>query len=185
MDLDTQLFYAINGLARNWATADEAMRLVSRPWSYVVPGIFAALWWYRKEGRRSFALAAALAILIGLTDWSALGIKQLTQRSRPCQSLSQVIKVTGCGRSSSFPSNHAVNTAAASVFLQTIYPRLGWAVWPFTLIIGFNRIYVGAHYPTDVVGGWLIGIADAWAFIVFLRARRWVLRPVPGAIARP
>ena len=184
MNLDTQIFYAINGLAGMWTGLDEFMRLISRPWTYVVPSLLAAAFWYRADGFRSIALAAALAALVGLADATAFGVKQLITRPRPCQVLPQVTKVTGCGRAPGFPSNHAVNTAGASVFLQMIYPRTGWITAPVVMLIGFNRIYVGAHYPSDVVGGWLLGVLDAWLFVAFLRARRWLDLTPAAAIAR-
>lgn len=177
MNWDTQLFYAVNGLAGHWPWLDAVMRLVSRPWTYVIPGFIAAIFWYWKERARSITLALALAALIGLADWTALGVKQLVARPRPCQVLPNVTTVTGCGRAAGFPSNHAVNTAAAGVFLQILYPRSGLLVWPIAALVGINRVYVGAHYPTDVLGGWLLGAVDGWAFVAFLRTRRWLPRP--------
>ncbi|HYM37535.1 MAG TPA: phosphatase PAP2 family protein, partial [Nitrospiraceae bacterium] len=56
-----------------------------------------------------------------------------------------------------FPSNHALNTAAAAAFLQMLYPATGWVSWPLVALIGFSRVYVGGHYVTDVLGGWAIG----------------------------
>jgi undecaprenyl-diphosphatase len=91
--------------------------------------------------------------------------------------LADVHQLLGCGGAFSFPSNHAANTASAAAFFQVLYPKSGWIGWPLVAAIGIARVYIGAHYLTDVVGGWivggLIGASVAW----FLR--RWSrFRPV-------
>jgi undecaprenyl-diphosphatase len=145
MDWDAYIFYSINGLAGHWPWVDQVMRLVSRPWTYLIPGLVAFAFWYWKERRQALVLAFVLAGLITLTDASASGVKQLVARSRPCQVLENVTRVTGCGRAYGFPSNHAVNTASAALFFQLIYPQTAVVAWPLVALVGFNRVYVGAH----------------------------------------
>ena len=65
--------------------------------------------------------------------------------------------MVGCGGTFSFPSNHALNTAAAAAFAQVLYPVTGWVTWPLVVLVGFSRVYVGAHYVSDVLGAWVIG----------------------------
>ena len=173
MSWDIDLFYSINGLAGHWPWLDDLMRLVSRPWTFSLPALCALVYWYAKKGRAAVVPALVLAALIGLADVMANGVKQLVARPRPCQALTDVKKVTGCGRSYGFPSNHAVNSAAAATFFQLIYPRAALVAWPVVALIGFDRVYVGGHYATDVLGGWLLGGLGAWLVIRFLRARRW------------
>ncbi|MFO0733789.1 MAG: phosphatase PAP2 family protein [Nitrospiraceae bacterium] len=74
----------------------------------------------------------------------------------PCLTLQNVHALLGCGKAFSFPSNHAVNTAAAAAFFQVLYPRSGWISWPLVAAIGSR---IGAHYLSDVMGGWVIGRA--------------------------
>jgi undecaprenyl-diphosphatase len=174
MQWDTALFYSINGLAGYWPWLDEFMRLMSRPWTYLLPSLGALVYWYYKEGRQAVILALMLAALIGLADVTANSVKQLIARPRPCRVLTDVKKVVGCGRAYGFPSNHAVNTAATTMFFQWIYPKVALVLWPVVALLGFNRVYVGAHYASDVVGGWLLGVIAAWLVIRPLRAWRWL-----------
>jgi undecaprenyl-diphosphatase len=76
----------------------------------------------------------------------------------------------------SFPSNHAANTAALAAFLQVLYPKSGWITWPIVAVVGFSRVFIGAHYVTDVLGGWMlggvIGGGTAWLLLQWPRFRK-------------
>lgn len=107
----------------------------------------------------STALRALLlsAFAMGLSDFlSHYVVKEFFQRVRPISLPGTVLRTfTHVGYS--FPSNHAANNMAIAVMLALFAPRL----WPYflswALIIGFSRIYVGVHYPGDVVGGFALG----------------------------
>jgi len=118
----------------------------------------AALGWWMWTRRVEAALAGpVLGVSLGVGDFLGAQVKWLLARLRPCQVLSGVHQIAGCGGMFSFPSNHALNTAAAAAFLQVLYPKTGWVSRPLVAVIGYSRVYVGAHYPTDVLGGWAIG----------------------------
>jgi undecaprenyl-diphosphatase len=82
----------------------------------------------------------------------------------------------------SFPSNHALNTAAAAAFLQVLYPTSGWISWPIVALVGFSRVYVGAHYVSDIFASWLMGglsgAAVAWLLLQWPQFRQRVLSPM-------
>src|SRR5215470_16380767 len=66
------------------------------------------------------------------------------------------------GRSGpSFPSGHTVNNTITATYLTLFYRRRGWLYWLVTLAVGYSRIYLGAHWPSDVVATLVLGIAEA------------------------
>ena len=73
--------------------------------------------------------------------------------------ITHIHEIVGCGGAFSMPSNHAVNPGAAVGFLVVLYPSLGWVLWPVMVLIGLSRVYLGAHYVTDVLVGWAMGLA--------------------------
>lgn len=178
MGLDETLFHSINGVAGRSSVLDWLMVELAKPGNLLYPGILAAGYWLWTNWRECVIGSAMLAGVIVLTDALGTQLKGFVQRPRPCLTLPEVQKLLGCGGAFSFPSNHAANTAAAAAFFQILYPRSGWLSWPLVLAIGLSRVYIGAHYLTDVLGGWvvggLIGTGVAWWL------RRWSrFRPVP------
>ncbi len=163
MDWDVELFYAINSLAGRSSFFDLVMVFLSSPGNLYVPGFLAFAYWFWANRREALIGSASLAALIGLSDFLGAQVKHLVARPRPCQLLERVHEVVGCGGAFSFPSNHAVNTAAAATFFQVLYPTTGWISWPLVVLIGFGRVYLGGHYITDVLGGWGIGALGGFA----------------------
>jgi membrane-associated phospholipid phosphatase len=109
-------------------------------------------------------------IAVGLADaTSHYLIKQYFQRARP-SGLADAIVRTFPHVGFSFPSNHAANNMAIAVVLGFMVPR--WRPWflMWALLIGLSRIYVGVHYPMDVLGGFLVG--GTWATLVVWMMKR-------------
>jgi undecaprenyl-diphosphatase len=111
-------------------------------------------------GRKKERIAAVLVLIVlGVTDSSVnLLLKSWIGRVRPCNVFSQVHLLAGCSHSGSFPSSHAANIFAAGTILTFFYRRV-WLIWlAIAVTVSFSRIYVGVHYPLDVVGGAFYGI---------------------------
>jgi undecaprenyl-diphosphatase len=171
MNLDETLFHAINGLAGQSAGLDRFFLLLGVPSTLYVPAGLAIAYWLWSNWREALLGGPVLAGSVGLADFLGGQLKWVFERVRPCRAMGEAIKIepNGCGGLFSFPSNHAVNTAAIAAFLQVLYPRSGWVTWPIMGLVGLARVYIGAHYVTDVLGGWvlggLIGAGAAWALL--------------------
>jgi undecaprenyl-diphosphatase len=155
---------------------------VSDPDVLWIPGILLGMYWLWLSSREALIGASALAASILLLDALGAQIKHLVARPRPCMSMSGLHQLQACGKTFSFPSNHAINTAAAAAFLQVLYPRSGWISWPIVALVGVARVYIGAHYVTDVLGGWVIGglcgAGIAWLLLQWPQFRHRVLSPM-------
>jgi len=180
MTLDETLFLAINGLAGQSSAADHFFLQVGNRSMLYLPGACAIAYWIWSTWREAVLGGPVLGAAVGLADFCGGQLKWVFERVRPCRAIAETVKIepSGCGALFSFPSNHAANTAAIASFLQVLYPKSGWVTWPLVMLVGFARVYVGAHYVTDVLGGWflggLLGGGAAWALLRWPRFRRKV-----------
>lgn len=166
---DTRLFLLINQGLRN-GFFDDLMPFVTNKWNFVVPVALAAtalLLWGGKTGR---IMLLASGILLVASDQGGELLKQLFQRTRPCHLFPQLPPLVGCTGSYSFPSNHVVNLFAQAVFLAPRHRRLSLLVFAFSVLIGYSRVYVGVHYPTDVLGSMVFGALFGWVAVWAMRA---------------
>ncbi len=193
MTWDESLFLAINGLAGRWAAADHFFLQVGNRSMLYVPGACAIAYWIWRNPREALLGGPVLGAAVGLADFFGGQLKWVFERVRPCRAITEAIKIepNGCGALFSFPSNHAANTAAIASFLQVLYPKSGWVSWPIVALTGFARVYVGAHYVSDVLGGWvlggMLGGGAAWILLQWPRFRKKLesgVRPVREANAR-
>ncbi|NOS35486.1 MAG: phosphatase PAP2 family protein [Deltaproteobacteria bacterium] len=108
-----------------------------------------------------------LLLVVTSSDFLSSSIfKELFQRVRPCVALDHVHLLVGCGGSFSFPSSHATNIFAAMVWLSLHYRKALPLFLIIALLVSYSRIYVGVHYPLDVIGGACLGTSIAFLFIV-------------------
>ena len=70
----------------------------------------------------------------------------------------------------SFPSQHASGSAAVAVLVTRRHPRVAWLFWILAAVICVSRIYLGRHFPSDVLTGFLLGMISSW---LVLRGERW------------
>jgi len=121
---------------------------------------------YNRTSRQAVRFLLFLVLTVALADTlSSKLIKPLVGRLRPCHSLSEVDVrlLVHCGSGFSFPSSHAANHFAVAVFLifSGLVERRVWKllllVWAAAISIA--QVYVGVHYPLDVIGGAWLGIS--------------------------
>lgn len=183
MNWDDTLSLSINGLAQQSETLDWLMFSLGRPFLFKVVMGLTVLYWVWAKRREALVGGAILLGLFIATDQLGAQLKFLVARARPCQVLSGMHHLVPCGGTFSFPSNHALNTALVASFLHVLYPRSGWIAWPIVALVGVSRVYIGAHYVTDVLGSWMIGgvlgAGTAWLLL------RWpIFRRSEGRAAR-
>ena len=155
--MDERLFQLVNGMAGQSESLDWVMDQLSQEGNLLFPILLLVGYWAWSNWREARIAAPALGILVILSDFVGAQLKLMIARARPCHVLTQINELHGCGGTFSMPSNHAVNSATAAAFLFTLYPSTGWITWPLVVFIGISRVYVGAHYVSDVVVGWVLG----------------------------
>ena len=139
----------------------------SATWMTPVSAVLLVLFWRKSAVMgRYFLLSLGGAMLLNII------LKALIGRVRP-----QIVEWLWQESDKSFPSGHATMAAALSLTLIALLWRTAWR-WPlivvgtlYTVLMGISRVYVGVHYPTDVLGGWALGIfwAAGTAFILWPR----------------
>lgn len=153
--LDTSVVGDLNGYyadhrgqTRFW----RAVSTVGQPATFEVLAVLGSLVLYRR-GRRLVG-GFALAGVIGANLLSTL-VKLAVDRARP-----HVGTVLTSPQGASFPSGHAITSfAAAAVFVVLVRHRLAWLAFLVPALITYSRLALGAHYPSDVAGSWLLGLA--------------------------
>ncbi|MEI7811516.1 MAG: phosphatase PAP2 family protein [Ignavibacteria bacterium] len=115
-----------------------------------------------KSGK--IAVVGAVILIIFSDQLSSHFIKNWVARIRPCNVLPNTRVLDGYSGSYSFPSSHAVNNFAEFMFFSILYPRLRKILFTIAFLVSFSRIYVGRHYPSDVIGGAVLGCAVGYLF---------------------
>ncbi|RPI03173.1 MAG: phosphatase PAP2 family protein [Calditrichaeota bacterium] len=163
---DTFLFFLINRDLQNKAF-NFLMPIVTdqRNWIPVFLFIIIALLW--KGGHKGRMVILLMIPVILLSDQLSSSLfKPLVDRLRPCEAygdLGMVNMLIGMKTSPSFPSSHAANSAAAATLLGHYYPRFQWLAIIIAATVSFSRVYVGVHYPFDVIAGAFLGCLCAFS----------------------
>jgi membrane-associated phospholipid phosphatase len=175
LQLDRYLFHFVNHDLAN-PFFDWIMPYLRNPLFWIPLYLFIicfCIWKFKKQG---LVIILLLALCAGFADRTSAGIiKPLVKRLRPCRdgivSKTDIERIS-CGSGYSFPSTHATDHFAAAFFLILLFsPKWKW-IWFWGVlwagVISFAQVYVGVHYPIDVIGGAsygiLIGYSFAWLF---------------------
>lgn len=157
MDWDSRLFYGINGWAGQSALLDWFMLECSHSGNFVVLVLMYLGYRSWQNWKQGIVAVPVLGMAIGMSDFMGMQLKLFFARPRPCQVFLNIQELVGCGGSFSMPSNHAINSATVAAFLWVVFPSTRWVAGASMIFIGISRIYLGAHYPTDVLAGWGLG----------------------------
>lgn len=168
--LDLKLFRLINQELSN-PVFDWFMPFISSKSFWLIPifiGLVLLFWLGKKRGR----IATLLIILtIATADpFCARVLKPTFKRLRPSHELNDVRLLGKKGGKYGFPSNHAANVAGSMLILAFFYRRYKYLCGGLALVVGYSRIYLGVHYPTDVLAGFVIGIGISVGWILIWRS---------------
>ena len=159
LKIDTTCFHFINTALSN-PIFDFVMPLFHNE-KYIVPPIL-ILWILTiiLDKPNRWKLACIIPLVIIMVDQTGLLIKQIVLRPRPFVTMDPNIihhLVEQSGANLSFPSNHAANNAALAIVFSSIYYHLRFIFWGLAITVMFSRVYIGVHYPLDVISGCILG----------------------------
>ena len=163
--MDTSLFIFINQGLQN-AFLDFLMPLISRKWYlFAIAVAFISAMKDRKKGIIVFVLCLIAA---AVADGGGNVLKHLIARPRPCLTLEYVRLVgSGCGGSFSLPSNHALISFTVAALFSHFFRKAAVPMFLIAVLVALSRVYMGVHYPSDVLAGAVLGGVTA-GFIIFL-----------------
>lgn len=164
-NIDTDLFLYLNSLHTSWL--DKVMIAVTQMWVWAPLYLLLIYWTVKQYGKRCWWVFLAIGVVVLCSDQlSAHVCKPFFQRLRPCynpelQDLIYLPKGMAGGRFG-FVSSHAANTFAVAAFLTPVLrnyrPWLGVVLYLWAFISSYSRIYLGFHYPGDILCGAILGI---------------------------
>ncbi|MAR40346.1 MAG: hypothetical protein CMD22_06820 [Flavobacteriales bacterium] len=156
---DEYLFRLIN--STGWEQIDPLMILISSKWLWIPLYIFILYKIYKKFPESFTKILLSLGLLVFLADFGSVHLfKEVFERARPCHFLEGVRIVDECGGPFGFISSHASNSFSIVFFVVLLLRSKKSFFWLFSwaVLIGFSRVYLGVHYPFDILGGMFWGL---------------------------
>jgi undecaprenyl-diphosphatase len=159
IDFDHSLLSLLVNSRRPWL--DDVMLLAS------ALGAGGFIWWVTAAITMVFPNRRAAAwrmLLAGVFTWvvSEYALKPLFDRDRPFEVDSTMTVIDAKPTTPAFPSGHAAMAVAYAVAGSRMLPGSAWVFWPLAAIVAISRVYLGVHWPSDVIGGAGFGFACAW-----------------------
>ena len=164
--IDQQLFLFLNSL--NSPFSDKVMHALSGKLIWVPLYLAILIYLGIKYKRKFFIILLFIILAATLADQSSVLVKNIVQRLRPChvQSLEGVVHLYNgeCGGKFGFVSSHATNSFDVAL-LSLLFIKRRWftiSIIIWAIVVGYTRIYLGVHYPGDVICGSLLGAFIGW-----------------------
>lgn len=188
-EIDKSLFLWLNSDQFPWL--DGPMWYFSKTWFWFPVDVILLYSLFRKyDWRSAVFIVLGFALVVTIADQTASGfLKEFVQRLRPSREvdldgLIHLVKDENgnpyIGGKFGFVSSHAANYMGIYLlYCLVMKPLKKWvlfALLAWVLLISYSRIYLGVHYPGDIVGGWIVGVIAA--FIVYFILRKTRLKPL-------
>jgi membrane-associated phospholipid phosphatase len=186
LQLDAALFRFINHQISN-GFFDALMPFLRERWFWAPLYTFFVLFaLFNFDFYRKWAFVLGIVAVFGFADFtSSTLIKKNVQRIRPCNDPAMQVELrTACGSGFSFTSSHATNHFAIAAYLIAFFAPLFRRLKPLLLLwaasVAFAQVYVGVHYPLDVICGGLLGWAIASAVLALPPLKRATIPRIPS-----
>ncbi len=132
------------------------------PAALSITGLFAV------KGKKAWPILIAIGVAVGLNDFIChTFLKEIFQRIRPCQALELPHAIYNCSTSFSFPSNHASNSFTLATLIALLNRNIAPLTFTLAGLVSISRVYLGVHYPTDILGGAACGIVMGYFGFLF------------------
>lgn len=168
INLDKKLFIFLNNLGSN--PFDEIWLILTNQINWLPFFLILLFILYKKLGKKKLGIAIlTLAGLVTFTNEITDIIKFSVQRIRPCNddTLVGLIRVVKDSDTFSYFSGHAANSTAAMMFVFLIlrkYYKFSYLIFLYPLIFAYSRIYLGLHFPLDIISGYVFGGCTGFLF---------------------
>jgi len=183
LNLDKSLFLFFNSLHTKWL--DHFFYVITNTWVWIPLYSYVIYLTYKKWGKKTIFILLFLVGGLFITDQSCNLLKNSTQRLRPSREVELADQIHLYQKSDgthykagkfSFPSAHSANSMLFAVFIIIfIANKRKWIIGAailWSLMLGYSRIYLGVHYPFDVLTGFTLGLIIGYPLFYF--GRKWV-----------
>ncbi len=163
LNLDTSIFRLINS---HWTNQllDAVLPFLRQPYFWIPLYVFILTYMLASYGKRAVPWIITLMFVFAYTDMTAASLlKPWVSRIRPCNDLESVRLLVNCGGGYSFPSAHASNHFGISFYIifslnMILGSKTKWLLFLWAFAVAYAQVYVGVHYPLDILMGAFLGI---------------------------
>jgi undecaprenyl-diphosphatase len=178
LETDYKWFMFINKIVSSYPLIDNFMIFFAEYVQYAFVILLIMLWWRNKKTDRIIVFQVLVAFSLSYSVNRLIELFMYRERPFISHDIVQLVEHTA---NSSFPSDHASSAISIAVTLMLVTLRYRYVWFMFAILITFSRVWVGVHYPFDVVAGALNGILIALATHLFIMK----MKPIAILLRRP